>query len=250
MTHGKSEYEHIHSVVPWPDTKLMGLLRGYAIPLEDDSVWRASPEQKRVIKTHFGWDDLPHSDKARYIFVIRDPKDVFVSSYFFFGNQFPLPSVDTWYKLFCAGDFMMFGSWAKSAAGYWAQRNRPNVLLLSFKAMKKDLPGTVRKMADFLEVKATEEDLRRVCEKSSFEYMKRIDDKFGVWKMVPWSTPTSMMRKGTQGGSSELLSPERQREMDLHFMAELKRLGSDLPYEEFCDLSPGIDDRTRRAGAA
>ena len=45
-----------------------------------------------------------------------------------------------------------------------------------------------------------------------------------------------MMRKGAQGGSSELLSPERQREMDAYFMAELKRLGSDFPYEEFCDV--------------
>ena len=46
-----------------------------------------------------------------------------------------------------------------------------------------------------------------------------------------------MIRKGAQGGSSELLSPERQRQIDQHFMAELKRLGSDLPYEEFCDLA-------------
>jgi hypothetical protein len=46
-----------------------------------------------------------------------------------------------------------------------------------------------------------------------------------------------MMRKGTQGGSSELLSREQQQEMDRYFMAELKRLGSDFPYEEFADLA-------------
>ena len=48
-----------------------------------------------------------------------------------------------------------------------------------------------------------------------------------------------MMRKGSQGGSGELLTPERQREIDAHCIAELKRLGSDLPYEEFCGLAPG-----------
>jgi len=32
-----------------------------------------------------------------------------------------------------------------------------------------------------------------------------------------------------------LLSREQQREMDAYFMSELKRLGSDFPYEEFCD---------------
>ena len=30
--HGEGEFEHIHSVVPWPDTKVMGpAMRGYAI---------------------------------------------------------------------------------------------------------------------------------------------------------------------------------------------------------------------------
>jgi len=250
LNHGLAEYDHIHSVVPWPDTKIMGPMKGYAIPLEDESVWRASPEQKRVIKTHLNWEDLPYSEKARYIFVIRDPKDVFVSSFYFFGNAFPLPSVNTWFKMFCEGNVMMFGSWAQNVAGYWAQRHRSNVLLLSFKEMKRDLPGTVRQIADFLGVQADEEILRRVCEKSSFEYMKRIDDKFGVWAMVPWRKPTKMMRKGVQGGSAELLTPERQGEMDEIFRAELKRLGSDLPYEEFCDVTPAPGRLTRNVTAA
>jgi hypothetical protein len=53
--------------------------------------------------------------------------------------------------------------------------------------------------------------------------------------MIPWHPEGAMMRKGEQGGSSELLSRERQREMDAYFRAELARLGSDFPYEEFCD---------------
>jgi hypothetical protein len=151
-----------------------------------------------------------------------------------------MPSVDTWFKLFCSDDFMMGGSWAVSTAGYWAQRHRPNVLLLSFKSMKRDLPGAVRKIADFLDVRAGDEVLREVCNKSSFEYMKRVDHQFEVWKTAPWRPKTRMMRKGVQGGSSELLSPDRQRRMDEYFMAELKRLSSDFPYEEYCDVSPGM----------
>jgi hypothetical protein len=46
-----------------------------------------------------------------------------------------------------------------------------------------------------------------------------------------------MVRKGNQGGSSELLSPEQQRQMDEHFIAELKRLNCNFPYEEFCDVA-------------
>src|SRR5689334_13039391 len=64
--HGEGEFEHIHSVVPWPDTKVMGpAMRGYAIPLQEARDWETSPERKRVIKTHFDWDLLPYSEDAR-----------------------------------------------------------------------------------------------------------------------------------------------------------------------------------------
>jgi len=246
--HGQAEYEHIHSVVPWPDVTLSGPLRHYAIPVEDPSVWMASPEQKRVIKTHFDWDQLPYSEKARYIIVIRDPKDVFVSSYYFFVKDGPLSftrfSVDTWYKVFLSKSLGPWSSWSTNTAGYWAQRHRPNVLIVSFKSMKRDLRGTVRRVADFMDVRVSDQVIERVCEKASFDYMKRIDDKFRAWQFIPWGSPAApMMRKGTEGTSSELLSLERQRLLDEHFMAELDRLGADFPYQEFCDVSPGLTAR-------
>src|SRR6185312_9144536 len=75
--HGKGEYDHIHNVVPWPDAKLTAPLMGdYAIPLELATAWQTAPERKRVIKTHFNWELLPYSAEARYIAVVRDPKDV------------------------------------------------------------------------------------------------------------------------------------------------------------------------------
>ena len=238
--HGRGEFEHIHSVVPWPDTEVMpGFMKRYAIPLKDARDWEASPERKRVIKTHFDWELLPYSEDARYIMVLRDPKDVFVSSYFFIKDGVlgsAMPSVDTWYKLFMSDGFLIGGSWAANTAGYWAQRHRPNVLIVSFKSMKRDLKGTVRKVARFLDIEAPEELVDEVTEKSSFAYMKQIDHKFRMGKIIPWRAEGAMMRKGTQGGSSELLTRERQREMDEYFRAELRRLGSDFPYEEFCDV--------------
>ncbi len=239
--HGKGEFDHIHSVVPWPDTALMGPLRGYAIPLEDPWVWQASPEKRRVIKTHFDWEFIPYSEDARYIMVIRDPKDVFVSSYFFFvQNGFLHPivrSYETLLKIFLSENFPVGGSWAVNTAGYWAERHRPNVMIVSFKSMKEDLRGTVIKVADFLDIRVSDDVIDLVCEQSSFEYMQRIDEKFRVWKIIPWKAPGPMIRKGRQGGSSELLTPAQQREIDAYCMAELKRLGSDFPYEQFCDIA-------------
>ena len=103
--------------------------------------------------------------------------------------------------------------------------------------MKRDLRGAVAKVAAFLDIKASDALIDEVCRLSSFEYMKQNDQKYAMGKMVPWREPGSMIRKGAQGGSSEMLSPERQRQIDQHFMAELERLGSDFPYQEFCDLA-------------
>jgi hypothetical protein len=239
--HGKGEYDHIHEVVPWPDTQLMGpLMQRYAIPLEDASHWATSPQRKRVIKTHFNWELLPYSEEARYIAVIRDPKDIFVSSYRFIKDSVfgpAMPSVDTWFNLFLSDKFLVGGSWAVNTAGYWAQRGRPNVLIVSFKSMKLDLRATVCKVAEFLDIHVSDDVIDEVCRRSSFEYMKRIDHKFWMGKLIPWHPPGAMIRKGAQAGSSELLSADRQREADAYFLSELNRLGSEFPYEEFCDIA-------------
>jgi len=246
--HGKAEFEHIHYLVPWPDSESFGPMKGYAVPITDAG-WKASPERKRAVKTHLDWDLFPYSEQARYIMVIRDPKDVFVSGFHFFKQSMMGRGVstETWLKLFQSESFPMGGSWAVNAAGYWAQRHRPNVLVLSFKAMKRDLEGTVRKVADFMDVHLPEEAMREVCAKSSFGYMKRVEKQFDMWDLIPWRGHSPMIRKGSQGGSSELLSIEQQRAMDAYFMGELKRLGSDLPYEEFADITPGLESSERAA---
>ena len=244
LFHGAGDYEHIHCVVAWPDTKLMGPMANYAIPVEDPRVWQASPESKRVIKTHFGWEDVPYSPEARYILVIRDPKDVFVSSYHFFVKDGPFSftnlSVASWLEIFLSDRFFMGGSWGAATAAYWAQRDKPNVLICSFKEMRRDLEGTVRRVSAFLGMDASPEVIRRATERSSFDFMKRIDDKFSTGKFLSFRKPAAMMRKGSDGGSTELITAAQARRIDEYFIAELKRLGSDFPYADFCRVSPGV----------
>ena len=109
--------------------------------------------------------------------------------------------------------------------------------------MKKDLRGAVKAVAAFLETNATDaiiDDVRRL---STFEHMKTIDHKFHMGKTIPWRESGAMIRKGRQGGSSELLTRAQQRDVDAHFKAELRELGSDFPYDEFCDLAPSDSAR-------
>ena len=239
--HGKGEFDHIHSVVPWPDAVLAShTMRNYAIPLKLATAWRTAPERRRLIKTHLNWDLVPYSKEARYIAVIRDPKDVFASLYFFVRENLlgrATPSMSAFYRAFLEGKSLT-GSWAVNAAGYWAQRHRPNGLVVSFASMKQDLDATVRRVAEFLEIRVSDEVIREVCRKSSFDYMKSIDERFAPYRGAAWRSKTFMLRTGKQGASSTLLTPEHQREMDAVFIAELHGLGSDLPYGEICGGHP------------
>ncbi len=234
--HGAGEYENIHDVVAWPDMK-GGLMK--TITLESTAVQQASPEHKRVIKTHLAASYVPYSESAHYLTVIRDPKEVFVSSYHFArGNYGPLmPSPDAWFELFLTKEFPMdFGSsWAEHTASYWALRDKPNVGLFSFREMKRDLPTAVQQVADLLGVTLTAAEKASVVERSSFAYMQRIDHKFLPMpkENMPWGKHMKMVREGRQGNSKELLTPEQQQRIDRHCIAELKALGSDFPYEKF-----------------
>ena len=227
---GRAEFEHIHDLVPWPD---MSLRAQYAVPLDDDGPQRASPTGLRVIKTHLALGPVPYSAAARYICVVRDPKDVFVSSYHFTRSMTvgPLmPSVADWLDAYLSPDTPL-GSWAEHLASYWRQRDQANVLFLTYESMRADLPGTVDKIAAFMGVALTAEQRAAVIERSTFGHMKAIGHKFDA-PGAPWaSAQGAMMRRGERGVSGEFLSPLQQRRIDDYWRAELERIGCDFPYD-------------------
>ncbi len=237
--HGHGEFDHIHSVVPWPGAAFGPRVHVHeAIPLELATDWQRAPEKKRIIKTHSNWEAIPYSDAAHYIAVIRDPKEVFVSHYLFSRAGLlgaTMPSLDILFRMYVDRGLPPWGCWAEKAAGYWAQRHRPNVLVMSFKAMKRDLRAAVVRVAEFLDIDVDGSVIDKVVELSSFAHMKSICHKFSVTPLFSWQRSVELVRKGTRGDSGELLSREQQLEIDRHFIAKLERLGCDLPYDEFCD---------------
>jgi Sulfotransferase domain len=102
---GQGEFDSVHQYMPWPD-----VFFDIEAKLEDETIAQRSPFGLRVIKTHLSGEYVPYTPDAKYICILRDPKDVLVSSYFFirdviFGAM--MPSVKTWHKTFISDSFML-----------------------------------------------------------------------------------------------------------------------------------------------
>lgn len=230
---GRGEFGYIHDVVPWPDAPLPDI-----VDLYDEATFRGAPTGMRVIKTHVESHYVPYHSDAKYIVIVRDPKEIFVSSYFFSRGMLPggemMPPAD-WLDMFLS-DHFPYGSWAEHLAGYWPWRTRPNVLFLTFDEMKADLEGTVRRIAGLMGVELAPEELARVVEQSSFPAMKRDNHKFAPLAPFPFNKllrQPEMIRKGERRGSAELLTPEQQGRIDRYMQAELRCRECDFPYAEY-----------------
>jgi Sulfotransferase domain len=230
---GAAEFDHIHDIVPWLE---MPARNSYAVPVSDEATWRASPTGLRAIKTHLPFSALAYAPEARYVWVVRDPKDVLVSGYHFLRSVMlgpMMPSVHRWLDLFLSEDTFT-GSWAVHLDSGWRRRHEPNVLFLTYEEMKADRESAVRRIAALMGVDLTPGELAAVVARSSYTYMKSIGDKFDTRGLSPpWAKARgAMVRRGETGSASELLSATDQRRIDEYWRAELAKLGSDFPYDE------------------
>ncbi|TNE46014.1 MAG: sulfotransferase domain-containing protein [Deltaproteobacteria bacterium] len=233
--YGEADFDHIHDIVAWPEPPMPG-----RISLYDPAPQEYAPTGLRVIKTHLEADFVPYGEQAKYITVLRDPKEVFVSSYHFvlgiLGVQ-SYVSVEDWLDIFTSSDALS-QAWAEHTTSFWQWRERSNVLVMTFREMRKDPEDTVRQIADLMGVSLTPKQFEKVSEKSSFGYMKKHNRKFAPpW--LPWvKSPTAMIRSGKSGASGELLSPEQKEHIDHHSRKAVLSILPDFPYDEVFPADP------------
>ncbi|GJQ87478.1 hypothetical protein Trydic_g19238 [Trypoxylus dichotomus] len=132
---------------------------------------------RRFIKSHLPWHLLPKqirdgTRKPKIIHVVRNPKDVCVS-YYHYTKIFSIlhSSLEDYFKKFISDKFLYSPYWP-AVFGYWKKRDLPNLLILRYEEMIKDMPSVIKKTAEFLGVFVAEEDMTKLLEHLSFKQMK------------------------------------------------------------------------------
>ncbi len=187
---------------------------------------------RRFLKTHLPVDALVYSAEAKYIYIARDGRDVAWSFY----NHHAMAN-EAWYDALnntpgrvgppigkpadSAREYFLewlekdgFPIWPfwENIRSWWEIRNLPNLMLLHFNDLKADMPGEIRRMAEFLDIDINEEKWPAIVEHCTFDYMKK-----NATKSVPlggafWEGGAeTFINKGTNGRWRDILSDEENR---------------------------------------
>ena len=149
--------------------------------------------QRRFLKTHLPVDALVFSSKAKYLYIGRDGRDVLWSLYNHHANansawydalnntpgrvgpaiEPPPDDILEYWHTWLEEDGFPFWPFWENIRSWWEIHELPNVLMIHFDTLKRDLPGEMRRIADFLDIEVDESRWEPILEYCSFDWMKQ-----------------------------------------------------------------------------
>ena len=230
----------VHEISPWVDLRVPPA----SVTLE----MLEAQTHRRVVKTHLPVDALVFSPKAKYLYIGRDGRDV-VFSFLHHHSEAnalwyellndtpgrvgppidpPDPDVRRYFQAWLARDGYPIWSYWENISTWWAARDLPNFKLVHFNQLKADLPGQMRKIADFLGIDIPEDRWPEIIAHCSFDFMKA-----NAAKVAPLGGDifdggaATFMNKGVNGRWRDVLSAEDSAAYEA--MA-LEKLGPDCAH--------------------
>ncbi|XP_069195419.1 sulfotransferase 1A1 isoform X2 [Procambarus clarkii] len=130
----------------------------------------------RVIRTHLPLSLLPPDllDKAKVVYIARNPKDMVVSLFHHFCNvqlHNYTCTFDSVMKHFMNDDLLYNPFWPHVKMA-WKNKDHPNMHFLFYEDLKTDVMKELRTLNEFLGTRLTQQQLDNVIEHTSFSSMK------------------------------------------------------------------------------
>jgi aryl sulfotransferase len=228
LVHLGREIPYRQEASPWLDARFR--------PLEEVLSVLADQQHRRFIKSHLAADGLPNYPQVKYIVVGRDPRDVFMSlwnhytghkpDFFDFinglpdrvGDPFPPPLADIhelWRDWITRGWF----EWEHEGYPYWGNMHhiqswwnvcaRGNILLVHFADLLAQTDSEIRRIADFLMIPASDEQISQVAQATTLTAMRTRAEENNPGMGKIWQDGArTFFYKGTNGRWRDVLTPD------------------------------------------
>lgn len=222
----------IGEVSPWIE------YRGVPIERVVQQIERQS--HRRFFKTHLAQEYVPMSDQVFYIYVARDVRDQIWSAHHHIqhlnsdslalnekslrgSTERPrVPSIREYYhKQLNRTKQNPWPFWA-NVLSWWSIRTQPNVLLVHFANLKRNLEPEIVRIASFLNIAVRHDVWPQILRHVQFDYMKQNAEKIagpGAEKFLGGAT--TLFNQGTNGRWQSVLTDKEIAKCDVIASANL-----------------------------
>eukprot|EP00026_Physarum_polycephalum_P006943 Phypoly_transcript_06996.p1 GENE.Phypoly_transcript_06996~~Phypoly_transcript_06996.p1 ORF type:complete len:293 (-),score=45.40 Phypoly_transcript_06996:718-1596(-) len=219
LSGGDDTFESLYDKVPWIEH------REYLNQEAEERFQRWDKMQgRRAFKAHFPATLIELNPKVKYLIIVRDGKEV-VNSLLPFYNSFTDECRQYWnitdklenydqvidYMIKVNAHHTFCHSW-------WKHRYESNVLFVHYADLKKDLAGSIRIIAKFLEIPIDESKFPAILEYSTFKWMAAHESQIQYIRQaaVPFfrKGAGSLIRKGETKSYESNFTPESQARWD------------------------------------
>ncbi|HWB64832.1 MAG TPA: sulfotransferase domain-containing protein [Chitinophagales bacterium] len=214
-TTGEINFGHLYDVSPW----LRNLAeKGGEIP---------NLPSPRIIKTHDPYRFISRFKKGRFIYVIRDGRDVAVSLFHHeknYNNR-ALTFTENFESYFIKPGDM---NWFEFNRQWLQNKKKLTMLVVRYEDLHNNFVPELYRIADFIGVKIKEDDLPRIIERCSFSFMKQHETKFGEQPPAIKHQPVydQFIRNGKTGEGIASLSAEQLQFFNTMFQLNLSEFSA------------------------